>query len=113
MGCTALLAFVLLSATPSPADDAAPLAGTKPLTEGGDLASKMVDGIDRFLLRKIEDASAGRARFWEWDHEGLDGHNAAMEPNRKRLRSILGLRSSGPPRPELEVLSTLERPATI
>src|SRR5262245_10566076 len=33
---------------------AEPLPGTKPLTEEGDIASKMVAGIDKFLLRELE-----------------------------------------------------------
>ena len=34
---------------------------TMPLTIEGDLASQMVDGIDRFLLKQIETDAASRA----------------------------------------------------
>ena len=53
-----------LMAAPVPAARAEPLAGTAPLTMEGDLASAMVDGIDRFLLREIAQAPARRAQFW-------------------------------------------------
>ena len=36
----------------------APLPGTKPLTMTGDIASEMVAGADRFLLKQIEESAA-------------------------------------------------------
>ncbi len=39
-----------------------PLPGTKPLTTGGDIASELVAGVDRFLLREIDESTAKRAR---------------------------------------------------
>src|SRR5688500_6360599 len=44
----------------------APLAGTQPLTTGGDLASLMVDGIDRFLLREPAESVARRPTDRKW-----------------------------------------------
>ena len=41
-----------------------PLPGTKPLDMQGDLASQMVTGIDKFLLREIEKSVERRARHW-------------------------------------------------
>ena len=39
-------------------------SNTVPLTIKGDLASQMVDGIDRFLLKQIEETAVSRvARF--------------------------------------------------
>ena len=35
---------------PKPAATHEPLAGTQPLTMEGDIASQLVDGVDRFLL---------------------------------------------------------------
>ncbi len=40
------------------------LPGTQPLTMEGDLASVMIDGIDRFLLDKIEQARRDRLATW-------------------------------------------------
>ena len=41
-----------------------PLPGTQPLTAQGDLASQMVEGIDRFLLKETEATVAKRAALW-------------------------------------------------
>ena len=37
---------------------AEPLPGTKPLTDDGDLSMKMVEGIDRYLMRATADSAA-------------------------------------------------------
>src|SRR5258708_29984673 len=39
-----------------------PLQGTQPLTLEGDLASQMVAGVDKFLLREIDKSVERRAR---------------------------------------------------
>ena len=44
------------------ADDANTLPGTQPLLMEGDIASQLVDGVDRFLLRQIEASADGRVR---------------------------------------------------
>ncbi len=83
------LAPVATSASP---DDPRPLPGTAPLDWEGDLASRMVDGIDRFLLRKTEESVAGRAKHWKRDLSSAEAYDASVEPNRKRLAHILGAR---------------------
>jgi len=40
------------------------LPGAKPLTEQGDLAAKMVQGIDAYLMRELEKAAKGGADKW-------------------------------------------------
>jgi dienelactone hydrolase len=68
---------------------AEPLPGTQPLTEGGDLASKMVDGIDRFLLRETAESVARRPKAYF----------------RRSLERILGASDSAVVPPVLEVVS--------
>jgi dienelactone hydrolase len=51
------------------------LAGTEPLTQHGDLAMEMVDGIHRFLLRETEASVKARG---------------PSLPSRERLRKIIG-----------------------
>jgi dienelactone hydrolase len=58
-----------------------PLAGTRPLREERDLADLMMDGLHRWVERKIGESVEGRARFWK--------DPAAGDP-RKRLLKILG-----------------------
>ena len=43
---------------------AEPLPGTAALDWEGDLADRMVAGIDTFLLREIDESVARRAAYW-------------------------------------------------
>ncbi|QEH33773.1 Alpha/beta hydrolase family protein [Aquisphaera giovannonii] len=95
-----------------------PLPGTRPLRQSGDLASAMVDGIDRFLLRKIDDSAGRRGAFWDRRLGDEQAFVAANEPNRLRLHKILGLRggpirTSGIPLDAMEVLSDTRNGPTI
>ncbi len=74
-----------------------PLPGTKPLTMTGDIASELVAGVDRFLLKQIEVSTAQRATHWKRDLSSHDAYNASVEPNRKRLAHILGVRDTRVP----------------
>jgi dienelactone hydrolase len=69
-----------------------PLAGTEPLEWTGDIASRLVDGVDRFLLGETEKSVLRRARFWNRDTSSAEKYAASIEPQRKRLAHILGVR---------------------
>jgi dienelactone hydrolase len=66
------------------------LAGTTPLTMTGDLASQMVDGIHRFLLRRTQEAAQERGQLWQRDYRSAEDYNRSVSPNRERLRQIIG-----------------------
>ncbi len=104
-----LTALLLLLAVVGPgestADDESPLPGTTPLKMSGDIASQLVDGVDRFLLGEIEKSVARRAEFWKAD--------ASIEPNRQRLAHILGLRDERIPFDAVELLGTTAQPALV
>ena len=68
-----------------------PLDKTKPLVPQGDLASQMVDGIDRFLLREVAASVEKRKAFWKRDLSSLQAYQASVAPNRARLAKILGV----------------------
>ena len=68
------------------------MPGTKPLTMSGDIASDLVAGVDRFLLRQIDESTARRASYWKRDFSSEAAYLASVEPNRKRLAHILGVR---------------------
>ncbi|MGO9924320.1 MAG: hypothetical protein ACLQIB_57735, partial [Isosphaeraceae bacterium] len=56
------LLFSISDASRAPAQQSGPpLPGTKPLTMSGDIASDLVAGVDRFLLRQIDESTARRA----------------------------------------------------
>jgi dienelactone hydrolase len=90
-----LAAVVLAVAVPARGQEfGPPLPGTKPLTMTGDLASEMVAGADRFLLKQIEESAGKREKYWKRDFSSEEAYQASVEPNRKRLAHILGVRDS-------------------
>ncbi len=81
------------TATVTAADeDVVPLPGTAPLTLAGDIASQMVEGIDRFLLAETARAPQQRAKYWRRDFSSAEAYQNSIEPNRRRLAFILGVR---------------------
>ena len=72
-----------------------PLPGTKPLTLEGDLASQMVDGIDRFLLRETGEAVARRDQAWK--------ERRQPDERRRRLARMIGA-TDDRARPSLQVV---------
>ena len=95
--CFAAISLVLLgllvsagAAESSPAHD--PLAGTELLTLQGDIASNLVAGVDRFLLRELEQSEARRERHWTRDYGSPAAYTASVATNRSRLAHILGVR---------------------
>lgn len=89
----ALLALSLVhsaSMASSAAGASDPLPGTQPLTQTGDLAMQMVAGIDRFLTRETEAAARRRAERWKRDPSSPEAYTRSVEPNRQRLRKIIG-----------------------
>ncbi len=106
----AYFAYGTLAATePAATASGAPavLPGTQPLTWTGDIASRLVDGADRFLLGEIEKSVQRREGFWNRDKSSGDAYNASIEPNRKRLEHILGIRDARIPFESLELVGTL------
>src|SRR6516162_8356307 len=73
-----------------------PLPGTTPLLTSGDIASDLVAGVDRFLLRQIDESAAKRSSCWKRDVSSEASYLASVEPNRKRLAHILGVRDPRP-----------------
>ena len=69
-------------------------ADTTPLTMEGDLASQMVDGIDRFLLKEIEQAAAIRAERFKVDTSSPEAYEASLKPHREKLAKCLGIRDA-------------------
>jgi dienelactone hydrolase len=90
-----------------------PLPGTKPLTTKTDIASDLVDGVDRFLLKEIAKSVEGRARHWKRDFSSPEAYNRSIEPNRKRLAHILGVRDPRVPFDAPELLGTTGQPALV
>jgi dienelactone hydrolase len=89
------------------------LDGTKPLTMTGDIAAQLVDGVDRFLLREIEASAKHREKFFKRDYSSRVKYSLSLEPNRKRLQHILGLRDARASVQAPELVATLDEPALV
>ncbi len=94
---TSFLCCSLAAATLSAQEPGPPLPGTKPLTMTGDIASELVAGVDRFLLKQIDQSVANAESHWRRDFSSLRAYDASVEPNRKRLKHILGIRDPAVP----------------
>lgn len=86
---------------------------TERLSAEGDIASAMVDGIDRFLLAELHNAVALRQRHWQRDWTSPAAYLRSVEPNRKRLAHILGLRDGPVKCPQMHLVAKLEQPALV
>ncbi len=95
------------------AQGAEPLPGTQPLTLEGDIASQLVDGVDRFLLRQIEASVDVRGQHWKRDFSSAEAYDKSIEPNRQRLAHILGVRDARVPFDGPELVGTTARPALV
>jgi dienelactone hydrolase len=58
----------------------------------GDIAAKMVDGVDRFLLRETNKSVKRREQYWKRNFSSPQAYSQSLEPNRKQLAHILGVR---------------------
>ncbi|TMP98686.1 MAG: hypothetical protein E6L09_11285 [Verrucomicrobia bacterium] len=66
------------------------LPGTEPLTWEGDLSARMVEGIDRFLMREIERSVRQREAKWHRDFSSRDAYEKSIQPNREYLHKAIG-----------------------
>jgi dienelactone hydrolase len=96
-----------------PSADDKPLPGTAPLTLQGDIASRLVDGVDKFLLKEIEKSVERRARYWKRDTSSPQAYLKSIKANRDRLAFILGVRDARVPFDGPELLATTARPALV
>jgi len=96
-----------------PQADQLPLTGTSKLSQEGDLADQLVQGVDRFLLRELAESVKDRATFWKRDFTSPEAYQQSVEKNRQRLAFILGVRDERVPFDEPELVSSLETPAVV
>src|SRR5262245_31656922 len=68
----------------------AALPGTAPLIEEADFSAEMIARIDRYLTRATERSIGERGQFWKRDLSTPEKYTASVEPNRQRLRTIIG-----------------------
>lgn len=101
-----LLALPLLLA-------AEPLPDTKPLTREGDLAAQMVEGIDKYLMRELAASVEKRAQYWKPDFSSPEAYAKSVQPNRDRLKKILGVVDQRVSPVEMQLVATTTQPALV
>src|SRR5262249_30981084 len=85
-----ILAVVAVAAAPLSAHAQA-LPGTKLLEGKEDFAKVMVQGIGKWLDRETAASVAKRKELWKADYTNVEAYRKSVQPNRERLRKILGL----------------------
>jgi dienelactone hydrolase len=92
---------------------AEPLPDTQPLTADGDLATQMVVGIDKYLMRELAASAEKRKEFWKIDATSLKANAESVEPNREHLRKLLGVVDQRLPVKELEYVGSTDQPSLV
>lgn len=90
--CSFLAILIFLFVADGNAAEPEILAGTKKLELQGDIAATMVEGVDRFLLRELAEAPAKREKLWKHDFSSTEAYLKSIEPQRRKLAHILGVR---------------------
>ena len=73
----------------------------------------MVAGIDRFLPRETEQSIGERRQFWQRDFSSVEAYDKSVQPNRERLRTIIGAVDARLPVTALEFVSSTASPAKV
>jgi dienelactone hydrolase len=89
-----------------------PLPDTKPLTESGDLARIMVDGIHKYLDRELAAAPKKRDELWKTDLSSKEALTKSLPAKRDRLKKLLGVMEKRA-KPNLEYVSGPGKPSLI
>jgi dienelactone hydrolase len=90
-----------------------PLPGTKPLTADGDLAAAMVSGIDKYLMRELAASVEKRKAHWKPDFSSPENYTKSVQPNRERLKKIIGVVDQRLPVKELEYVGGTSTPSLV
>jgi dienelactone hydrolase len=107
------LSAALLLALVTGSAFAEPLPGTKPLTREGDLATQMVAGIDRYLMRELAGAPDKRRESFKWDHTPQLSPSEKEPAARARLRKIIGVVDERVRPVEVEFVGTVHQPPLV
>lgn len=68
------------------------LPGTRLLDWQDDIASRLIDSCDAFLLQEIEKSIAGRGDYWHRDFSSDSAYELSVDANRESLGRIIGLK---------------------
>src|SRR5262245_26177060 len=106
--CLPLCALCVFVVNPSSFAD--PLPGTQPLTFAGDPVAAMVAGMHKYLDRELAASVEKRKQFWKPDSSSPEAYAKSVQPNRERLKKILGVVDQRLA-PALELIATTDQPS--
>jgi len=109
----ALLAVLTLLGLAGPSSAWQALPGTKLWETRGDPAADMVEGIHRYLDRRTAEGVDRRAARWHRDLSSPGAYARSVEPNRERLRGLIGAVGDRTAPVVLEYVSTPDWPAKL
>src|SRR6266540_4446658 len=108
-----VLALVAVCGLLAPLAAGEPLPDTKPLTLEGDLAAQMVAGIDKYLTRETAASVEKRKEYWKPDFSSPEAYAKSVQPNRERLKKILGVVDARVPFKDLEYVGGTGQPSLV
>src|SRR4051812_37276584 len=79
---------LLLVCGPAFADPVVTLPNARPRRGGGALSKKMLAGLPRFALRRVEASVKSRARLWTRAPSSRRAYEKSIEANRRSFRKI-------------------------
>ncbi|PHS10436.1 MAG: hypothetical protein COA78_11260 [Blastopirellula sp.] len=107
LACFSPLASNILAAPP-----ALPFA-SEPLNWEGDIASKMIDSLDQFLLNQIDHADTTRASHWNRDTSSVAAYEKSVDKNRTSLINKLGINQPRASAKQFNIVSAIGQSAAI
>ncbi len=84
------LLFCLVPGFCARSQDSETLNGSAALKMEGDISAQMVMGIDKFLMAETARSIVERQKHWHRDFSSARAYEASIQPNRERLRKIIG-----------------------
>ena len=73
----------------------------------------MVEGIDKYLDREIAASVEKRKQYWKPDFSSPEAYLKSVQPNRERLKKILGVVDERVPFTDLEYVGGPKTPALV
>lgn len=90
-----------------------PVPGTQPLTIAEPLDKFMINGINKFCLREIDEGIAKREALWKRDYSSAEAYVKSVEPNRVHFRESIGAVDPRVPATGLEMVSTVQQHSLV
>ncbi|MFM9963260.1 MAG: alpha/beta hydrolase family protein [Planctomycetaceae bacterium] len=103
----------LLGAPVGWADEADQIPGTRPLVMTEPLDVVMVNGINTFALRELEESRQRRETIWKRDYSSAEAYAKSVAANRQRFVTSIGAVDPRVHNPAIELLVTTERGSQV